>query len=100
MDAERFDAITRRAATVSRRPVLRGLLGSVLGGMGLLRAAHPAHADPKDFKNRGQSCTGPLDTTSCKSPCRACQLSQSNEYRCVYKCGTNQVCVISTNECE
>jgi hypothetical protein len=61
MDAEHFDAITRRAATTSRRRVLGGLPTTMLVGLGVLRAPHSALADPGDFNKLGQSCDLSLD---------------------------------------
>jgi hypothetical protein len=103
MDAEHFDAITRRAATTSRRHVLGGLLASVLVGLGVLRAPHSALADPDDFNKRGQSCDLSLDPlgSDCNSPCRTCRATNPDPAvgRCVYKCRRDEVCVASANEC-
>src|SRR5215207_4449394 len=76
MDAERFDAITRLAATSSRRRFLTTLVGGVTTSLGLLRAR--AASAEEYYEERGQACGGYLD---CNSPCRICY-----EGRCVYAC--------------
>jgi hypothetical protein len=79
MDADRFDAITRLAATSPRRRILAGLLGGVATSVGLLLRTRGAAAEPY-YEDRGQTCGGPLDV-KCNAPCRTC-----DEERCVYAC--------------
>ena len=77
MDADRFDAITRFAATSPRRRILAGLLGGAVTSVGLLLRTRGAGAEPY-YEDRGQACETYRD---CNSPCRTC-----NERRCVYAC--------------
>ena len=87
MDAKRFDALTRRAVGTSRRRILTGLAGGFIGGLGLLRE-QPGAA--QDYDKRGQTCT---TNDECNAPCRRCDIDDpSGVGRCVYACGTAQVC--------
>jgi hypothetical protein len=78
MDADRFDAITRFAATSPRRRILAGLLGGAATSVGLLLRTRGAAAEPY-YEDRGQACETYRD---CNSPCRTC----NDEGRCVYAC--------------
>jgi hypothetical protein len=55
MDGQRFDAISRTfAAGVTRRGVLRSLLGTALGGVAAVILADEAGA--RDCRKAGQKC--------------------------------------------
>ena len=82
MDARHFDAITRLAATPSRRGLLAGMVAAALSGRGLRVPSHAAAAP--EYDNRGQRCDGP---SACNAPCRTC-----DDGRCVYACDADQVC--------
>jgi hypothetical protein len=91
MDADRFDAITRFAATSPRRRILAGLLGGAATSVGLLLRTRGAAAEPY-YEDRGQACIGPLD---CNGPCRTCSGG-----RCVYACSdATHTCVASARTC-
>jgi hypothetical protein len=95
MDAKRFDAITRLAAEASRRRVLKGVVGGLLGSGGLLRGWGEVAAGPYD--DRGQRCS---PTQPCNAPCRACCPSPGGGSRCVYGCdNATQVCDASSGRC-
>ena len=84
MDADRFDAITRFAATSPRRRILAGLLGGAATSVGLLLRTRGAAAEPY-YEDRGQTCRYASD---CNSPCRTCHKENATdeEGRCVYAC--------------
>jgi hypothetical protein len=78
MDPDRFDAISRLAATSPRRRILAGLVGGALIGVGLLRR-EPDTAMAQYYEDRGATCDA---TRPCTSPCRWC----NHQGRCVYAC--------------
>ena len=88
MDVNRFDALTKRAAGISRRRILTVLAAGFMGGLGLLRE-QPGAA--QDYDKRGQTCTS---NAQCNAPCRYCDVDLgSGVGRCVYACNpTEQVC--------
>ena len=57
MDGRRFDEISRALATgASRRRVLKGLTGGVVGALGAALGARQAAAAPTKCRNRGSRC--------------------------------------------
>ena len=82
MDAQRFDAISKRLATgTSRRQVLRALAVSVATGFGLQRhqaggTTRAAPSESADARNCGQSCLALSDdeeTGQCRAACAQCE---------------------------
>jgi hypothetical protein len=83
MDADRFDAITRLAATSPRRRILAGMVGGVATSLGLVFHMRGVAAAPS-YDDRGQTCSAALP---CNAPCRSCDIELGQiEGRCVYAC--------------
>lgn len=90
MDQQRFDDLTRALAAVSRRNVIKGIVGAIAGGIGL--AARDAGATrvcrelDDSCGNAGQCCSG------------VCSPTNSNgRRRCV--CGSPADCPQPTDQC-
>ena len=79
MDADRFDAITRFAATSPRRRILAGLLGGAATSVGLLLRTRGAAAEPY-YEAAGQACAAARHDGKCHKG------TARDEGRCVYAC--------------
>jgi hypothetical protein len=94
MDGQRFDEITRQLATsTSRRAVIRALLGSTLGLLGLGRAAQVAAG----ACNRDGEC-GPCEYCFDEEPqsdgtCRSCAFGSGGLVCCDNECTIPQNCL-------
>jgi hypothetical protein len=93
MDGHRFDDLTKRLAVgTSRRRVIKGLAGSVAGGLAVLAGRHGADARRRTQASCGNTvCAG--DPGICNDGCVCCEYANGNS-RCMppNRCTGEVVC--------